>query len=82
MGHDHPATRNIRRYLGQYRGHVFIRKAVEAVTPDAFPMEFQRERKGLRDFRHASVKRRIEAGDLRQLGIAATPVRMGARLYG
>src|SRR5262249_13659756 len=49
---------------------IFIRQAVKAVAPDAFVVERTGQRKAVRELRVAAMEGRVEAGDLRQVGMA------------
>ena len=71
MRYHHPAVRDVWRRLGQYGRDILIGKAVEPVSPDPGLMKLARQRKGLREFGYASVKCRVEAGNLRQIRIDA-----------
>jgi hypothetical protein len=71
MGNDYAPRGNIRGDLTQSLRDVFVRKAVKAVTAHSFRIELLRDGITIRKRAVAAVKRRVEAGDLRQI---RTPV--------
>jgi hypothetical protein len=71
MRHDYPAIGDFGRTLRQYRGDVFVGKAMKAVA--AYPLLIQRVRQWecLLDLGCSAVKCGIETRYLRQFGIEA-----------
>src|SRR6516165_4413976 len=69
MRHDDPATGDVRRPLRQYRGDVFVRKAVKSVAANALVVKRIGQGKRLFDLGGGSVKSRVETRYLRQVGI-------------
>ena len=65
---DHAAVGDLRRDLGQDRGDVLVRQAVEAVALHAGLADLARQRHQLGDRRLAAMEARVEAGDLRHAG--------------
>ena len=70
MRNDHAAFCDLRRDVAQALGNVFVGKAVKAVTSHAFLVEVLRDGIVICEGAMAAMKRRIEAGNLRQLGSA------------
>src|SRR4051812_34923100 len=67
MRDDHPALPNARNDLRQPAGDILIGKTVETVAANAFVIEALRYRVAICRCAVATMERRIEAGDLRQV---------------
>ena len=70
MRDDHTPLRNVGRDVRQAMRDIFVGQSVEAVTPHTFLVEAFRQRVIVRQRAVATVKRRVETCDLRQLGTA------------
>ena len=74
---------DVGRHLGQHRGDVLVREAVEAVALDAALADRLGQRDQFGDGRLAAVEARVEAGHLRHAGqLRRLTASMAARLCG